>query len=397
MSVHRPGGLELRGATRADLPGAAALLAERGEPADAVDVELVAAEEGLDDIGVVLDGDRVVATATLLEETLHLADVAIPTGQVELVATAAGYEGRGLASALMAWAHTRSEQRGDLLQVMIGIPYFYRRFGYEYVQPIPRWQQLTTALPPAPDVDVRRATPGDLPELQRLQDRAQAQVHLRLPHSSACWRWLLVHEATEVWVAHRDGRPVGMVRTLPPSGGAAAAELAADDDQAALALLAHAAGRCSEPLKVQHRHGLAAAVVAQLAEATEPAEWYYGRVPDLPALLHHLTPVLCERLRAAGLPASQELLLSTYQQHWRLHLTESGVRVVAQGGAEQAPVSKGGSGIPPDAIASLVIGALGAAGLEQRLPDCLLGRQREALTALFPPLTADLLTFYLPV
>ena len=106
--------------------------------------------------------------------------------------------------------------------------------------------------------------------------------------------------------------------------------------------------------------------------------------------------MLCERLRAADLAADQELLLSTYQQHWRLHLTEGGVRVVAHGGAEQAPVSEGGSGLRPDAIASMVIGAHGAAGLEQRLPDCHLGRQREVLTALFPPLTADLVTLYLP-
>jgi hypothetical protein len=71
--------------------------------------------------------------------------------------------------------------------------------------------------------------------------------------------------------------------------------------------------------------------------------------------------------------------------------------VLAAGGAEQAPISKGGSCIPPDAVARLVVGAHGAAGLEELLPDCLLGRQRELLTALFPPLTADLLTFYLPV
>jgi hypothetical protein len=113
-------------------------------------------------------------------------------------------------------------------------------------------------------------------------------------------------------------------------------------------------------------------------------------------LLQHLAPVLHQRLEAAGVDHDQELLLSTYRQHWRLRISPAGVTVLAQGGAEQAPVSKGGSGVPPDAIAALLVGVHGAAGLEEHLPDCLLGRQRELMATLFPPLTADLLTFYLP-
>lgn len=396
MGAPLPDGLVLRSAGPTDLAQAAALLAERGEPADAMDVELVAASQGLGSVGVVVDGDRVVSTATLLDETVHLGAVAVPTGQIELVATDAAYEGRGLASALVAWAHERSRTRGHLLQVMVGIPYFYRRFGYEYVQPMPAWRPLAEPLAPVEDITVRRATSADVPHLQRLQDRAQAYADLRMPHSEACWGWLLTHEATEVWVAERDGRPAGMVRTLPPAEGAAAAELATEDEQVALALLGHAAVRVQEPLLVQHRGGLPAEVTARLAPPNEPAEWYYARVPDLPALLHHLAPVLLQRLEVAGLAHDQELLLSTYRQHWRLRIDPAGVTVLTHGGAEQAPVSKGGSGIPPDAIASLVVGTHGAAGLEERLPDCLLGRRRELMTALFPPLTADLLTFYLP-
>ena len=74
-------------------------------------------------------GDRVVSTATLLDETLwvrHPAGlVELPAGQVELVATDRAYEGRGLVRALMGWAHERSRARGHLVQVMIGIPYFF--------------------------------------------------------------------------------------------------------------------------------------------------------------------------------------------------------------------------------------------------------------------------------
>jgi GNAT superfamily N-acetyltransferase len=397
VAVTLPEGLVLRPAGAEDLMQAAALLADRGEPADAVDVELVAASQGLDAIAVVVDGDRVVSTATLLDEIVHLGGVAIPAGQIELVATDAAYEGRGLASALVGWAHERSRARGHLLQVMIGIPYFYRRFGYEYVQPMPTWHPLVEVPRPDPDVTVRRASPADLGHLERLQSHAQADADLRMAHSSACWSWLLAHEASEIWVADRGGPPVGVVRTLPPGAGSVAAELAAEDEPAALALLGHAARRGDRPLIVQRRRGLPAAVTSHLAGQRDRAQWYYARVADVAALLTHLAPVLQERLRAAGLDRDQELLLSTYRQHWRLRVGPAGVEVVARGGAEQAPVSKGGSGVPPDAIAALLLGARGAAGLEELLPDCLLGRQRELMTVLFPPLTADLLTFYLSV
>ena len=131
--VVRPlaGGLVLRTARPTDLQQIGDLLVERGEPVDRLDHRLVVEDpqSGWPACAVVVDGERVVSTALLLDETLRLADVALPAGQVELVATHRAYEGRGLVRALMSWAHERSEARGHLLQVMIGIPYYYRLFG----------------------------------------------------------------------------------------------------------------------------------------------------------------------------------------------------------------------------------------------------------------------------
>ena len=138
------GGYDLRVAVEADVEQVADLLAERGDAADAVDLRLVVEDpsEGLESCLVVAHGERIVSTATLLKETVRIGGVEIPTGQVELVATASDHEGRGLVRALIDEAHRRSAARGDLLQVMIGIPYFYRQFGYSYAIPIPRVRQL---------------------------------------------------------------------------------------------------------------------------------------------------------------------------------------------------------------------------------------------------------------
>lgn len=404
--VALPGGLVLRPLAPRDLGEAGALLAARGDPSDAVDLELVVADPdaGPASVAVVVDGDRVVSTATLLDERLTVDGVAVPAGQVELVATDPAYEGRGLVRALMAWAHDRSRRRGHLAQVMIGIPYFYRQFGYSYAVPMHRWRPLVGPVGGGGDdggVAVRQATVADVAAMERLQDAAQRAYRVAMPHSPACWRWLVARDGSCQWVAERDGAVVATGRSVPPGEGRELGELAADDPAAALAVVRH----CHEllgggELVVLERPGTVAgdAVEPLLGPGSEAErEWYYARVEDLGALLVHLGPVLARRLDGAGLGGERhELLLSTYRSHVRATVSSDGVDDVRPGGPFQAPVSQGGSGVPPDGLPSLLFGPHGALGLEERLPDCHLGRQRDLMAALFPPLTADLLTFYLP-
>jgi predicted N-acetyltransferase YhbS len=392
-----PDGLIRRSATAADLPGIMHLLTERGEPEDAVDLASIVASEGLAGVAVVVDGSRVVSTATLLDEVVAIDGVDVPTGQVELVATDTAYEGRGLVRALMNRAHDHSRRRGHLLQVMIGIPYFYRQFGYEYAIPMAPWSRLVSSPSPAPSIVVRLAVSADVPAMQRLQEREQQQADVTMGHQPACWDWLLRRQGSELWVSERESSVVGVARTLPPSEAAALAELAAADDEAALTLVAHAAARAEEPLHVQPRPSTPTDLRALLAPATDAADWYLARVGRLAPLIEHLAPVFQRRLDEAGLgDRDHEVLLSSWRAHVRFAVGASGFRLLADGGPEQRPISKGGSGVPPDALASLVLGPYGAVGLEQRLPDCHLGDQRELMAVLFPPRTADLLTFYLP-
>ena len=69
------------------------------------------------------------------------------------------YEHRGYVRALMHWCHERSRLRGHVAQVMIGIPYFYRRFGYVYAIPMHPYAALETAARARP----RRSTCGSRP------------------------------------------------------------------------------------------------------------------------------------------------------------------------------------------------------------------------------------------
>lgn len=126
-------------------------------------------------------------------------------------------------------------------------------------------------------------------------------------------------------------------------------------------------------------------------------EWYYSWVEELGPVLDRLRPVLEHRFREAGFVGVHDVLLSSWRSHVRFTIGAEGMGEVTEGGPEQQPVSKGGSGVPPDVIPMLLLGPFGALGLEERHPDVMLGRQRELMAAMFPPMTSDLLTFYLPV
>ena len=398
-----PDGLVLREGRPSDLDQVGALLVERGEPVDAPDHRLVVEDPdlGWGACAVVADGDRIVSTATLLDETVRIGDVVLPAGQVELVATDTEYEGRGLVRALMGWAHERSLARGQVLGVMIGIPYFYRLFGYEYAINIPRVHALTG--PPGTGGDgfsLRPAGPDDIAAIGDLQDAVQADFDVAMPHPDPRRRWLIEHDATTTCVLERGGTIVATARTRADDDELLLAEPAARDNEAAVALLrAVTAEHPSAEVQVVHRPGTVTGRAWQdlLGPANELSEEYYVRIPDPAVLLDRLRPLFAQRLTAAGVDrAGKDIVVSTYGRHYRMAVTDEGVGPVRAGGPLQGPGSEGGCGVAPDRLPALLFGPLGMHGMCRRFADVYPGPDQELFTTLFPPLTADLLTYYLP-
>jgi predicted N-acetyltransferase YhbS len=395
-----PDGAVIRPAESTDLDELYALVADRGEPDDAIDLELVVEGDGASIAGTALveqDG-RAVATATLLDETLVVRDTTLAMGQVELVATNAEYEHRGYVRALMQWCHERSLARGHVVQVMIGIPYFYRRFGYVYAIPMHPYASLEQLPAIDPFIEVRDATDSDIPEMAALQQRVQDGFDVSMPHSDETWRWLVERRGTQQLVATRRHEIIGCVRTTAfvENEPVLVAEIASDEPAAVAALLAAASEARSDGgtgATVQLRPGIPG--LASMLGAPQRPDWYYVRIPDFAGLFAALRPELEHRLEQSEFATSDQLVeLSFWGSQLAFPIANGRVGPIATGGPRQVIVSQGGSGLPPDAVAHLVFGC-GAAGLEDRFPDCYLGDQTALMHALFPPRRADLLTFYL--
>src|SRR5690349_3073056 len=129
------------------------------------------------DFTVVVDeraGGRIVSSLCVIPQTWAYGGIPFQVGRPELVSTDPAYRGRGLVRAQFAAIHARGAARGELMQVIDGLAWYYRQFGYEMALAMGgsrRW--LPFRIPaPTPDAPppyrLRPATPADIPLLSRL-------------------------------------------------------------------------------------------------------------------------------------------------------------------------------------------------------------------------------------
>ena len=88
-----------------------------------------------DDFTIVEDtaSGRIVSSLNLIPQTWTYEGLEFGVGRPQLVGTEPEFRGRGLVRAQFEEIHKWGAERGDWMQAITGIPYFYRQFGYEMV------------------------------------------------------------------------------------------------------------------------------------------------------------------------------------------------------------------------------------------------------------------------
>ncbi|MEP6986896.1 MAG: GNAT family N-acetyltransferase [Chloroflexota bacterium] len=151
-----------------------------------------------DDFFVVVDPakDDMIAAATLLiPHRWRYEDIPLVVGRPELVATHPDYRKRGLVRTLFEAVHERSAALGQQMQVITGIPYFYRQFGYTMAVDLGQHASypLDVMADAPPDTKsaftLRPATPEDIPNMIRWYDRMSRERLLSENRSVEEWRY----------------------------------------------------------------------------------------------------------------------------------------------------------------------------------------------------------------
>ncbi len=365
------------------------------------------------------EDNSLVACTCLWRQRWEYEGIAFGVGQPEFVATHPDYRNRGLIRALFAMLHARSEAEGHLAQGITGIPYFYRQFGYEYALELEGRRVTYLSLIPkasAPEpYTLRAATPEDIPLLMELYNRQRSASMVSAILSESYWRYLVKEEPDPVasgkqmcarMIVDHTGAAQGytLVASRRRDSGLNVYALSIADGvswQAVVpsllrALQAHgeqipAVGpEVAELNQINFWLGSAHPIYEVLGEALapfyEPPYAWYVRVPNLPAFISHIVPVLERRLASSA--------AAVYTGELRLDLYRGGLRLVFEQGRIirvepwRAPLYKNtaDANCPAPVFLQLLFGYRSLDELRYAFPDVRVENStaQVLLTALFP-------------
>lgn len=345
---------------------------------------------------------EIVSSLNLISQTWSYAGMEFKVGRPELVGTRPEYRDRGLVRAQFEVIHEWSAARGEILQAITGIPYYYRLFGYEMALNLSGGRAgFRVHIPKLESGETERyrfrpAQVGDIPFLMELYNLAARRSLVSCVRDAASWRYEIegrnpqnVNRSDLRVIDSLSGEPVGYLAHPPYVWGAMMAATAYElKPGASYAAVTPAVLRYlqrtgeSYPAEQGERqefgaygfwlgaeHPVYQAIPDKLPRVRQPYAWYL-RVPDLPAFLRHIRPIIEERLANSALSGhTGELKISFYRSGLRLNF-ESGQLVQVESWKPTPQGHSGDAGFPGLTFLQLCFGYRSLEELRYAFADC---------------------------
>jgi hypothetical protein len=365
----------------------------------------------------------IVSSMNLISQVWSYAGVEFKVGRPELVGTEPTYRERGLVRAQFEVIHGWSEGRGELLQAITGIPYYYRLFGYEmalalgggragFKPHIPRLKEGEKD-----PYRLRQATEADIGFLAKLYQLGAQRSLVSCVRDEALWRYEIagksarnVNRSEVRMIETLEGEPTGYLLHPPDTWGpmlaATGYEVKPGVSWAAVTptviryLEATGKSYTSEDGKQSEleafgfwlgaEHPVYQVIADKLPRVRKPYAWYL-RVPDLPAFVRRISPVLEGRLADSPLFGhSGELKVSFYNRGLRM-IFDAGRLVEVESWKPAPQGHSGDAGFPGLTFLQLLFGYRSLVELQYAFADCWTGgdEPRALLEILFPKQASD--------
>jgi hypothetical protein len=361
-----------------------------------------------------LSTKKIVAATTLMQQNIDFGGIPLSMGRPEIVATMPEYRNRGLIRHIFALIHERSEQRGDHLQGITGIPYYYRQFGYEYALSLqdymtfPFEQVPSLAEGTSEPYRLRKVMPNEtsilieLYEQNRTRPRsmhngtAQMKPLVTTPATEEYWQWSVnghpqpVAEGWTAWfIVDTDEQICGYVLQKPLRWGKSIRvwDLGVAQGVSYLQIwpsLLRALKQIGEQEpgvneKVEPAtqitfefvgpHPLHDVVADAQGSNRKPGYYWYIRVADTPRFIRTIAPVLEQRLAESPLANySGELSINHYRNGLKIGF-EQGKLTVAEPWILPTWGAKPNVGIPAMPFLHLLFGNKNYDTLKEFFPD----------------------------
>jgi len=428
-----PGGLVLRRSTSADAEQLAAFNAfihsDSDEPDERVGAwtrDLLSGNHptfAVNDFTIVEEPTtgKIVSTMNLISQTWSYAGIPIKVGRPELVGTDPAYRNRGLMKIQFDVIHEWSRQRGELLQGITGIPFYYRQFGYEMavnlggsrVGAIFNVPRLTKDQSEA--YRFRPAVPSDIALICRLYQEGCRRSLLSADRDVTMWHYELTGKSqnncarSEIRVIETtDGVPVGFL-SYPFF---MAEEMITLDDleiipgaswNEVLPAVIRYLWQSGESLAAQKNKTMSSfafslgenhpayKIAADKLPVSRRSYAWYLRVPNLAGFLRHIAPVLEKRLEESLFaPYSGEIKLGFYRTGLNLKFQKN--RLLDVETWQPSTKDYGNAAFPGLTFTQLLFGHRDIDELMFAFPDCFVSDElKPILPVLFPRQPSNIL------
>ncbi len=369
------------------------------------------------DFTIVEDTHRgvIVSSICLISQTWSYDGVQFGVGRPELVGTHADYRRRGLVRAQFDVIHRWSAERGEKMQAITDIPYFYRQFGYEmgltlggsragYRRQVPKLKEGQEEA-----YRLRPVVETDLPFIAQVYEHGNRRYPVACVRDEALWRYELFGKSennVNRWavslIEAAGGEPIGYLahssRMRQGRVSAMAYELkqgvswlavtpsvvrylwalgegwAAQDAEQEMETFSFSLGAEHPAYDVFH---------GRLPHTSPPYAWFV-RVPDLQGFLLHIAPALDQRLAGSPLAGhTGEVKISFYRCGLRMVIEKGRLAGVEPW---QPTREDGGDAAFPDLIfLQLLLGYRSLEELDHAFADCWASSDAWALLqSLFP-------------
>lgn len=171
---------------------------------------------------------EIISTCCLISQTWDYDGIPFKVGRPELVGTKKEYRRQGLIRQQFEILHDWSEQRGELVQVITGIPYYYRQFGYEMALNLHGGRAgYETHVPELKEDEkepytFRAAEVMDIPFIMATYESGCRRSLISAIRDEAEWRYELagkrqynINRRDVYIIESQTGEPVGMI-AIPP-------------------------------------------------------------------------------------------------------------------------------------------------------------------------------------
>ena len=365
---------------------------------------------------------KIVSSLCLISQTWSYGGIPFGVGRPEIVGTDPEYRNRGLVRAQFEVIHQWSAERGQMVQAITGIPYYYRTFGYEMGLALGGGKLGYLPHVPALKKDekepyvLRMAAEADIPFISELYESATLRYLVNCDRDYALWRYEIdgkdeknVNRSEVMVIETPNSERVGYLvhpdfnwgptlvvnqYEVKPGLSWAAVTPSVIRYMKATGEVYYERDKGKElgafGFWLGTEHPVYDVLSGKLPRSREPYA-FYVRVADLAGFIRHLAPVLEERLADSQLVGhSGELKITFFRDGLKLVFKEGGLVEIERWKPD--PLGQPGDAAFPDLVfLQLLFGYRSFEELNYAFVDCYPENEEATvlLNVLFPKQTSN--------